>query len=161
MSVEAFLIDFHNQRPGLTAIALGDLPITCGAQHYSSSYALLASVIPVNVDETSVLDLACGDGFLLALLESRRQQNLHLSGIDMSTGELHRASVRLQASTKLIEGTAQHLPWPAKSFDHVLCHMAFMLMENVEEVVREIRRVLKQSGTYSAIVGASAPSSVN
>jgi len=160
VSIVAFLIDFHNQRPGLTAIALADLPITSGAQHYPSTYALLASVVPVNAAETSVLDLACGDGFLLALLESRRQQNLHLSGIDMSTGELHRARARLQASTELIEGTAQHLPWPIESFDHVLCHMAFMLMENVEDVVREICRVLKPSGTFSAIVGASAPPSV-
>lgn len=160
MSVEAFLIDFHNQRPGLTAIALADLPITCGAQHYPSTYALLASAIPVNATGTSVLDLACGDGFLLALLESRRQLNLHLSGIDMSTGELNRARARLREGTELIEGTAQHLPWPAESFDHILCHMAFMLMENVEDVVREIRRVLKPSGIFSAIVGAPAPSSV-
>lgn len=160
MNIEAFLTDFHDQKPGLTAIALGDIPITCGAQEFASTYALLASTVSITTDETRVLDLACGDGFLLGLLESRRQPNLHLSGIDMSLGELRQAGSRLQASTELTEGTAQHLPSPEDSFDHVLCHMAFMLMANVESVVQEIRRVLKSSGTFSAIVGASAPASI-
>jgi SAM-dependent methyltransferase len=39
------------------------------------------------------------------------------------------------------------------SVDYVLSHMALMLMDDIEQVIREIRRVLREGGSFSAVVG--------
>ncbi|HVK71170.1 MAG TPA: class I SAM-dependent methyltransferase [Polyangium sp.] len=98
-----------------------------------------------------VLDLACGDGMLLARLRARGIQDA--VGIDMSDGELSAARVRLGPEANLVKGRAQALPFEAGSFDLVTCHLALMLMRPVEEVLAEVRRVLRPGGILAAVVG--------
>ncbi len=124
-------------------------------QRYASTYEILASVVPNNSQALKVLDLACGDGFLLSLLAARSQSELHLSGVDLSAGELAVAAQRLGHSTNLIQARAQKLPCADGHFQYVLCHMALMLMDELESVLREIRRVLRSGGTFAAVIGSS------
>ena len=145
---EVFLKEFHAQLPGCTSQTMAS-QLT---PENKSSYELLADLVPVGNKPLKVLDLACGDGYLLSLLESRNQQGLELHGIDMSEGELSAAKKRLGHSRGLEIGRVQELPFADASFDVVLCHMAFMLMDSVDEVVREISRVLKRAGIFSAII---------
>lgn len=152
--VESFLAHFHDSRPGLTPKALSALPVTFRGQRYASSYEILASVVPSTSQSIEVLDLACGDGFLLALLASRAQPHLSLSGVDLSAGELAVAAQRLGHSIPLIQARAQELPCADGHLQYVLCHMALMLMDDVENVLREIRRALRSGGTFAAIIGA-------
>ncbi|MDO9218289.1 MAG: methyltransferase domain-containing protein, partial [Lacisediminimonas sp.] len=81
--------------------------MTFRGQRYASSYEILASVVPSTSQSIEVLDLACGDGFLLALLASRAQPHLSLSGVDLSAGELAVAAQRLGHSIPLIQARAQ------------------------------------------------------
>ena len=158
-TVETFLTDFHDARPGLTSKSFGDLPVTFRERQLRSSYEILAAVVPDSNADIAVLDLACGDGYLLSLLASRCLPGLVLSGVDMSASELVAARVRLGDRFVLQQAKAQALPFPADHFDYVLCHLALMLMDDAEQVLREIRRVLKPSGTLAAIVGAAPPPS--
>lgn len=157
-SAEAFLAELHDRHPGLTSRAFSDLPVQLGGQTYQSSYAALAAIVPPAPDSTAVLDLACGDGFLLSVLASRRQTGLRLFGVDLSAGELSKARHRAGAAL-LSQGRGQAMPFAPAVFDYVLCHLALMLMDDAERLLADIRRVLKPSGRLAGIVGVAGPSS--
>lgn len=103
----------------------------------------------------TVLDLACGDGPLLQILNDRGHAATKLIGIDMSDGELSVARRILPHEIRLLNERAQEVSLDSGSVDYVLSHMALMLMDDIEQVVREIRRVLRDGGSFSAIVGRS------
>jgi ubiquinone/menaquinone biosynthesis C-methylase UbiE len=125
------------------------------AQYRSSSglnsYELLAGKLSQRAG--TVLDLACGDGFLIPLL-FRKGADLVI-GVDMSDGELTIAREKFVANpqVRLHQGKAQSLPLKDNSVDAIVSHMAFMLMLPVEPVVQEILRVLKSGGQFSAVIG--------
>ncbi|HTQ80150.1 MAG TPA: class I SAM-dependent methyltransferase [Thermoanaerobaculia bacterium] len=153
---EAFLQAFHARHTGATAQVMRDGRTQDGL----SSYELLAqSVQPSPAGEpVTVVDLACGDGYLLELLRDRGPRDARLIGIDMSAEELAAARQRLgPGEAELLLERAQRLPLPDNSVDYLLCHMALMLMDPVEEVVREIDRVLKPGGRFSAVLGGDSP----
>lgn len=156
---EQFLADFHNANAGLTARAFGSLPVERNGQLFGSSYACLAHVVGAGTHPVTVLDLACGDGLLLALLAGRQQMGLSLIGIDLSEAELRAAAARLGPGVALHQAMAQRLPLPDASVDCVLCHLALMLMDDVEEAIAEVRRVLKNGAVFSAVVGTRPPPS--
>ena len=156
---EEFITTFHNANAGITAAAFATLPVQKSGRRYKCSYDCLAELIPDFKRQCSVLDLACGDGFLLSMLATRKQSGLSLAGIDMSAGEIDAARTRLGNAASLCLARAQSLPLQSKSVDYVLCHLAIMLMDNVESVVTEVQRVLRVGGTFSAVVGTRPLSS--
>lgn len=156
---EAFLKKFHDRRPGLTPQAFSSLPVHLDGMQYPSTYHLLASTVAHTADGCAVLDLACGDGYLLSLIASAADSRAALYGIDMSFGELAAAATRLGSRATLTSGRAQELPYPAGQFDAVLCHMALMLMEDLDLVLTEVRRTMRPKGTFAGVVGAPSPPS--
>ena len=157
-AAEKFLKAYHARHPGCTPQAMADGLTGRG----KSSYDLLASIVPTDsTKDITVLDLACGDGFLLEKLHRRNQSGLRLIGVDMSEHELAVARRRIgDDSVTLHQAKAQSIPLPDASVDYVLCHMAIMLMDSVESVISEVRRVLKPGGKFSAVVGAKSPKTV-
>ncbi|TKD11911.1 class I SAM-dependent methyltransferase [Polyangium fumosum] len=137
---EIWLRRWHDDRPGATSRAF--------LRGKPSTYEWLADHARPG---DRVLDLACGDGALLSLLRSHGIQSA--VGIDMSEGELAAARARLGLEAILVQGRAQALPFEDSSFDLVTCHLALMLMRPVEEVLAEVRRVLRPGGTFAAVVG--------
>lgn len=89
-----------------------------------------------------VLDLACGDGTLLAQLGPQAV------GLDFSREELAAA-----LSPRVVQGRAQALPFATASFDACTCHLAFMLFDDIEQVVAELARVLVPGGRFLALLG--------
>ncbi|MNS91652.1 putative S-adenosylmethionine-dependent methyltransferase [compost metagenome] len=87
------------------------------------------------------------------MLAARQQAQLQLLGIDMSQGELAAARAALPLSVHLLHGRGQALDLPSASVDYLVSHMALMLMDDIEQVVRETRRVLRPDGQFAAIVG--------
>ncbi|MDO8065345.1 class I SAM-dependent methyltransferase [Janthinobacterium sp. SUN206] len=152
-AAETYLQDFHQRQVGVTSAAFAHLPASSRARGWASSYDVLTSLIPSADKPSSVLDLACGDGHLLGLLAARRQPRLQLLGADMSETELAAARAALPASVRLLLGRAQALDLPSASVDYLVSHMALMLMNDIEQVVREMRRVLRPAGQFAAIVG--------
>jgi len=129
-SSENFLREFHTAHPGVTARALAR----------GGSYARMA--VRVRRD-ARVLDLACGDGALLAELGPRA------IGIDLTLAELDAAQGRHACAC----ARAQALPFAAGSFDTVTCHFAFMLFDDLPAVVGELARVLAPGGDFLALLG--------
>jgi SAM-dependent methyltransferase len=123
--LEARVLAVHAARPGFTSRGF----------ERSGSYDRLAAAV-----SGRVLDLACGDGALLARLP-------HAIGVDLSPHELARAGPRV------IRARAQALPFADGAFDAVACHLAFMLFEDIEHVVAELARVVRPGGSFVAIMG--------
>lgn len=156
---ESFLSMFHNKNPGITSRAISDLTVQIDGRRFSSSYECLANEIPEFEGPRTLLDLACGDGYLLSRFAARGQSDLSLMGVDLSEGELCAARLRLGNSATLTQGRAQALPIATASLDYVVSHMALMLMDEIEEVLAQVRRVMKRGGIFAAIVGTRPPQS--
>ena len=158
---EAFLAAFHDANPGVTSRAFEALPVTCGERTFASTYASLISMLPdadAGAQPLAVLDLACGDGHLLALLlASRSASRLALIGVDLSAGELAAARSRLGEGAALYRCKAQQLPLASGSVDMVFSHLALMLLDDADVVMREVRRVLKPGGRFAGVVSAQPP----
>jgi len=127
---ENFLREFHTAHPGVTARAFAR----------AGSYARMAARVR---RDARVLDLACGDGALLAELGTRA------TGIDLTLAELRVRS----GDARVACARAQALPFAARSFDAVTCHLAFMLFDDIEAVIRELARVLVAGGEFFALLG--------
>ncbi|MCC8405956.1 class I SAM-dependent methyltransferase [Paraburkholderia sp. MMS20-SJTN17] len=151
--VEAYLKDFHLRQVGTTRRAYSAYAARSGQAEYLSSYHALAERVPNDELPRIVLDLACGDGPLLEILSDRDHTATKLIGIDMSDGELVAARAVLPPNIRLINERAQELSLETGSVDYVLSHMALMLMDDIEQVMREIRRVLRKGGRFAAVVG--------
>jgi len=52
-----------------------------------------------------------------------------------------------------VQGRAQALPFAGGAFDAVVCHLAFMLFDDVPRVVAELHRVLAPGGAFHALLG--------
>ncbi|MEO6777803.1 MAG: class I SAM-dependent methyltransferase [Kofleriaceae bacterium] len=166
-SSESFLLEFHTAHAGVTARAFAR----------AGSYGRLAAQVPAGA---RVLDLACGDGALLAQLGTRA------IGIDVTPAELRAAQARHARAGALAseppihttpacrsglagDGTeltiacarAQALPFAARSFDAVTCHLAFMLFDDLPAVVRELERVLGPGGELVAVLGGGPTATGN
>jgi SAM-dependent methyltransferase len=152
-SSEQYLRDFHQRLTSTTSRAFGALQARAGEVAYASSYHVLTERVPDRGAALTVLDLACGDGHLLEILARRRQPELRLIGVDMSEGELDVARAKLGVDVVLLRERAQQLSLASASVDYVLSHMALMLMSDIEQVLREIRRVLREGGCLAAVVG--------
>ena len=125
----------------------------CRDVNGKNSYELLADIVDQKY-HSHVLDLGCGSGVLLDLCNQNFGAELVLSGVDMNGSELKLARKRLaHTDTKLYQGAAQNLNYLAdSSFDVIFCHWALTLMDPVVEVLATIKRLLKERGTFAAII---------
>lgn len=145
---EAFLRAFHAEHPAVTAHTFADGRAPDGR----SSYQILRDRV---AGARRVLDLGCGDGVLLDLLA--RTGGRRLAGVDLSPEALSLARRRpsLRAAA-LAEARAQQLPFAAGAFDACVCHMALMLMGDVDRVAAETARVLSPGGVLACVIGGGA-----
>ena len=155
---ESYLSTFHDANPGVTSRAFEALPVRRDGLEFASTYRSLISALPDTEAPLTVLDLACGDGHLLSLLvDGSTSPARALIGIDLSAGELGAARSRLGDRAALYCCKAQQLPLASASVDVVFCHLALMLMDGVDGVPREVRRVSKPGTTFAGLVGARSP----
>ncbi|MFC1429798.1 class I SAM-dependent methyltransferase [Streptacidiphilus sp. N1-3] len=142
---EEFIRTFHDRTPGQQSVG-AEAALTPDGR---TSYQVLAARV---AGAGRVLDLGCADGALLALLADQGARVL--AGVDLSEAELALARSRpALADAELRQGRAQQLPFPDRSFDAVVSHMALMLMAEVEQVAGEAARVLEPGGTLAVAVG--------
>ena len=98
----------------------------------------------------SVLDVGCGTG-TLALVAKRQVVNGEVAGIDASSEMIDRARHKAALAglqLKFEVASADALPFPAGSFDVVICTVALHHLRRSMRTaaVAEMRRVLKPSG---------------
>ena len=99
-----------------------------------------------------ILDIGCGTG-TLAIMLKRQFPATHVVGIDPDPKALQRARIkttRAAVPVQLERGFADELPYKEESFDRVFSSFMFHHLEGQEreKMLREVRRVLKPSGSF-------------
>ena len=100
---------------------------------------------------SSILDVGCGTGSLLASLDG----NLRKAGLDFSPEMLNQARKKVGTDVDLRVGDSEKLPWPDDSFDAITINLSFHHYEHPEAVLSEVRRVLRNKGRV--IIGDMCP----
>ena len=139
-----YLQQWHDRHAGATATVLVSLTDNLGR----NSYEVLTQV--VQGQHEPVLDLACGDGYLLELLRPKHA----CLGVDRNVAELNAAVGRLGTAVPLVRADAVELPVASSALGAVLCHFALMLLQPLEDVLDEIARVLHPGGLLAAVLPA-------
>ncbi|MGZ0085591.1 class I SAM-dependent methyltransferase [Caldibacillus thermoamylovorans] len=106
----------------------------------------------LNIDRaTSVLDVGCGTGQTAAYIA--KQYRADVAAIDLHPTMIAKAQQRfaaLKVPVQLQRASVEALPFPAETFDLVLSESVLAFV-SLKEALAEIRRVLKQGGTFIGI----------
>lgn len=149
----------HRRHPGMTTRWMGAFPTTDGLSSYEWLVAAVAAAYPAGTGPLRLLDLACGDGYLLerclAELGGRGWQ-VRATGVDLSPEEIAAARARLAGRdvTLLVE-RAQRLSLGDRAVDVAVSHMALMMIAPLEPAVVELGRVLVPGGLLAAVISRS------
>ncbi len=96
----------------------------------------------------SVLDLACGEGFFARLV---RASGAVVSGVDLSK-ELILKAQNKSKDIGYLNSPAHNTKIEKESFDKAFTVLAFENIKNIDEVVLEIKRVLKPGGKFLLVM---------
>jgi demethylmenaquinone methyltransferase / 2-methoxy-6-polyprenyl-1,4-benzoquinol methylase len=97
----------------------------------------------------TVLDVATGTGAVAA--ELIRQKGCEVVGLDQSEEMLAEARQRLGPETRLVEGTAEQLPFADQSFDAVTFTYLLRYVADPSATLRELARVVRPRGTLAGL----------
>jgi ubiquinone/menaquinone biosynthesis C-methylase UbiE len=93
--------------------------------------------------EGKLLDVGCGNGNVLCRLVNNKRE---LYGVDLSENMVEECKKRMGARAEIAAGDAQRLPFEDHMFNTVVCNASFHHYPHPEEVLTEMRRVLKYGG---------------
>jgi SAM-dependent methyltransferase len=102
-----------------------------------------------------VLDVGCGTGVFLGALASAVGSAGAVTGLDHSSAFLAEARARLVAGglsdvVSLYQGDAHRLPFPDRSFDAAHAERVLMHLEDPDQAIRELLRVVRPEGRVVA-----------
>lgn len=93
----------------------------------------------------SVLDAGCGTGAILAMLQADYPDCAY-TGIDLSGKMIEVARRKALPGVTFVQGDCESLPFPAESFDAVLCSQSFHHYPHPEAFFQSVHRVLRPGG---------------
>ena len=96
-----------------------------------------------------VLDVATGTGMVADALV--RRYGCHVVGLDQSADMLAVARTRDGVFDDLVEGRAEHLPFPDASFDHLTFTYLLRYVDDPAATMRELARVVKPGGRVAMV----------
>jgi demethylmenaquinone methyltransferase/2-methoxy-6-polyprenyl-1,4-benzoquinol methylase len=95
-----------------------------------------------------VLDVATGTGLVAAQLLRR---GFRVTGLDQSPEMLSIARRRFDSRVELVEGSAEALPFPDASFDHLTFTYLLRYVDDPAAVLAELARVVRPGGIVASL----------
>lgn len=93
--------------------------------------------------EGKLLDVGCGTGNILCKLVNGKRE---LFGIDLSENMVRECSKRMEGNAEIKIADAEHMPYKDNFFDVLICNASFHHYPHPQEVLKEMKRVLKSGG---------------
>ena len=106
----------------------------------------LVSRLPA--DRGHVLDVATGTGLVAAELLRR---GFRVTGLDQSEEMLAIARRRLGGQTELVRASAESIPFPDATFDHVTFTYLLRYVDDPAATLAELTRVVRPGGTVASL----------
>ena len=148
-----FLKEYHAQHPEITQACFADFKTDIGPNSYD---LLLRELDQYSNKRITLLDLACGDGYMTKSCLKKINNDSKVIGVDMVQEEINRAKKLIKDPRVEFKcESAQKLSLKSESIDIILCHLALMLMLPLEPVINEMGRVLKPGGKLAAVISGS------
>ena len=99
-----------------------------------------------------VLELGCGNGALWLENLSQIPSEISILLSDSSEGMVREVQHKLSEDQRFSFQTIEmdHIPYPDQSFDLVIANHVLFYSNDLDQTLREIRRVLKPEGTFAA-----------
>lgn len=94
-------------------------------------------------EEGKLLDVGCGTGNVLCRLVNGKRE---LYGIDLSERMVEECKKRMGGDAYIKMADAEHIPYEDNTFDTLVCNASFHHYPHAVEVLREMKRVLKDGG---------------
>ncbi len=104
----------------------------------------------------SILDLGCGEG--RHTISAGLYDGINIYYLDINIKDLKEAKNKISnffevpISSLAIEGSGLSLPFSDESFDHIICSEVLEHIHGLEQIVKEINRVLKPGGSLAISV---------
>lgn len=99
-------------------------------------------------DGGHVLDVATGTGLVAAEL---RRRGFRVTGLDQSPEMLDVARARFRGAVELVEASAESLPFPDGSFDHLTFTYLLRYVDDPGATLAELARVVRPGGTIASL----------
>ncbi len=90
-----------------------------------------------------ILDVGCGDGFHLHLLDKYGKKSWELEGVDLDKRAVKRAN---QAGLKVHLGSVEEINLPHESYDLVFMIMTIEHVEKPDAVLKTVNKLLRKGG---------------
>ena len=128
---------------------LADRTWASAREHRGPATDPLASFVRGLGPAEQVLDLGCGDGQLAAEIQAAK-----LTAADVSLVALKRARKRLPSATMVLLEPGGRLPFEEETFDLVVCADTIHQVQDVGQLVADVKRVLAPGGTLAVTAPA-------
>ncbi|MBN1184006.1 MAG: class I SAM-dependent methyltransferase [Bacteroidales bacterium] len=100
------------------------------------------------IQNKNVLEIATGSGFSSELLNT----NISYTGIDISAGLIKQAARKFEAhhftDAEFFVSAANELPFSDQFFDIVICDLSLNFLGDLEDFIKEIKRVMKTGSVF-------------
>lgn len=93
--------------------------------------------------DAKILDVGCGDGFHLKLLQEYGEEGWTLEGVDLDT---RAAEMAEKAGLTVHVGTIENLNLPENNYDLAIMIQTIEHVEEPDEILRAVKRILKPGG---------------
>ena len=117
----------------------------------------LVSCVAVDANAT-VLDVATGTGAVA--IELVRRTGCSVIGVDQSPRMLAEARRRVPERVRLVDGDADHLPFPGASFDALTFTYLMRYVDDPGATLRELVRVVRPGGTIAGLEFGVPPNAI-
>ena len=103
-------------------------------------------------EDDRVLDIGCGGGATLHRMAEKVTSG-HVTGVDYSDVSVETSRRNNEKNIKsgkmdVLEGSVENLPFADDSFDKIITVESFYFWPDPQENLKEVRRVLKEGGTF-------------